>query len=63
MGNLPYNRLEGWDMVELFQTAVYLSGGLTFYCLLALPALVLLGFSAVYIVLDIIWTFRERRGW
>ncbi|WP_295579163.1 hypothetical protein [uncultured Oscillibacter sp.] len=49
-------------MMGLFQSALYLGGGLIFLILLLLPALFLLSISVLYMVMEVIWRFRRRRG-
>ncbi len=50
-------------MAGLLQGTVLLSGSLIFYILLLLPVVFLLGISIVYIVVDGIRNFRNRRGY
>ena len=49
-------------MAGLLQGTVLLSGSLIFYILLLLPIVFLLGISIVYIIVDGIRSFRNRRG-
>lgn len=49
-------------MTSLFQSALYLGGGMVFFGLLVLPVLFLLVISAIYIVMEAVQHFRERRG-
>ncbi len=49
-------------MAELFQSALYLGGGLIFYGWLLLPVAVLLVVSILYIVMEAIHDFRKRHG-
>lgn len=49
-------------MTGLLQGTVLLSGSLIFYILLLLPVVVLVGISIVYIIVDGIRNFRDRRG-
>lgn len=49
-------------MASLLQNAVYLGVGMVFFGLLVLPVLFLLAISALYIALEAIQYFRERRG-
>lgn len=49
-------------MASLLQSAVYLVGSMAVFGLLVLPVLCLLAISVLYIVLEAIQFFRERRG-
>lgn len=49
-------------MASLFQNAVYLGGGMVFFGLLVLPVLFLLAISVLYLAMEAIQSFRERRG-
>lgn len=49
-------------MAKLIQSAMYLGGSVVFFCLLVLPVLFLLTISVLYIAVETIQYFRERRG-
>lgn len=48
-------------MLWFLESAVYLGGNLVFFCLLLIPALLLLAVSVLYILLEL--TGRFRSGW
>lgn len=49
-------------MASLVQNAMYLGGSMVVFGLLFLPILFLLAVSALYIVMEVIQHFKERRG-
>lgn len=49
-------------MTSLFQSALYLGGSMVFFGLLVLPILFLLAISVIYMVMEAVQHFRERRG-
>ena len=49
-------------MADLFGSALYFSGRLIFVSFLLLPVVFLLCISLVYIVVEAIWRFRQKRG-
>ena len=49
-------------LMFLFMLTMYFSGGLIFVSCLLLPVVVLLCISLVYIVVEAIWRFRQKRG-
>ena len=63
MDDLTNKRRKEHHMTGLLQGTVLLSGSLIFYILLPLPIVFLLGISIVYIVVDGIRNFRNRRGY
>ena len=63
MDDLTNKRRKEHHMTGLLQGTVLLSGSLIFYILLLLPVVFLLGISIVYIVVDGIRNFRNRRGY
>ena len=63
LDNLTNQRRREHHMAGLLQGTVLLSGSLIFYILLLLPVVFLLGISIVYIVVDGIRNFRNRRGY
>nr|WP_326185455.1 hypothetical protein [uncultured Oscillibacter sp.] len=49
-------------MAALIQNAMYLGGSMVVFGLLVLPVLFLSAISALYIAVEAIQSFRERRG-